>query len=172
MAKMYSAAVKSQVKSVCHLSKEKESTADNFQRQLRELERRVDKCFQSLDDLEEMCEQAKADIKRFELKAKQEKEIVKREAEVQAKLYSAFREMNEKVKKLSKEKEVTPLENRMPDAVQNALRYTKSARVCRFIKIGCALVFDTVAAYALFKLTNPFFLWTDRWFLTTELNIC
>ena len=58
-----------------------------------------------------------------------------------------------------KEQDTTPhpQEDKMPDTVQNALRYTTSARVCRYIKIGCASVFDTVAAYALFEVTKPFF---------------
>ena len=155
---MDSARVENDVESVCHLPDEKESTADKLQRQLWELEERVNKYFDHLDNVEEMCEQAKADIERFQLKAKMEKEIVKKDAEIQAKLFSAVREMNERVKGM-KEQDTTPhaQEDKMPDAVQNALRYTTSARVCRYIKIGCALVFDIVAAYALFKVTKPFF---------------
>ena len=58
-----------------------------LQRQVCELEKRVDKYFQNLENVEEMCEEAKAEIKRFQLKADESKEIVKRDAEVQAKLF-------------------------------------------------------------------------------------
>ena len=154
---MESAVVKSHVESVCPLPEQTESTVDILARQVRELEYRADKYFQHLENVEEMCEQAQADIKRFQLEADERREIVKRDAEVQAKLYSAFKEMNERVKKLPEGKDATLRDGRIPDAVQNALRYTTSARVCRYIKIGCALVFDTVAAYALFKITKPLF---------------
>lgn len=42
-----------------------------------------------------------------------------------------------------KEKDTIPheQEDKMPDAAtRNALRYTTSARVCRYVKIGCPLV--------------------------------
>ena len=45
----------------------------------------------------------------------------------------------------------------MPEAAENAHRLTVTGRVCRYVKIGCALVFDAVAAYGLFKLTQPHF---------------
>ena len=83
---------------------------------------------------------------------------MKEDAEIRDKLYSAVKELNEKVKKM-KENDTTvhAQENRMPEAAWNASRYTTSARVCRYIKIGYALVFDNVAAYALFKITNHSF---------------
>ena len=34
---------------------------------------------------------------------------------------------------------------------------TVTGRACRYVKIGCALVFDAAAAYGLFKLTQPYF---------------
>ena len=155
---MISSAVKNQLESTWSLPDENESCIERLQRQLHELEKRVDKYFDDLDDAKEMCEQAKANIERFQLKAKVEKELVKKDAEIQAKLYSAVKELNEKVKKM-KENDTTvhAQEDRMPESTQNALRYTTSARVCRYIKIGCALVFDSVAAYALFTITKPFF---------------
>ncbi len=155
---MASTCVENYVKSVRHSPDEKENTADTLQRQLRELETRVDKYFDDLDNVEEMCEQAKADVETFQLKAKVEKEILKKDAEIQIKLFSVVREMNDKLKRM-KEQDTTPhaQEDKMPDAAQNALRYTTSYRVCRYIKIGCGLVLETVAAYALFKVTKPFF---------------
>lgn len=155
---MDSTTVKHKLESVCCMPGEKESYIDRLQRQLHELEKRVDKYFDDLDIVEEMCEQAQTDIEWFKLKAEAEKEIAKKEAEIQAKLCSAVKEMDEKVKRI-KEQDTTPhaQEDRMPEVAQNALRYTTSARVCRCIKIGCALVFDSVADYALFKITKPFF---------------
>lgn len=134
---------------VGHLTEEKESTTDRLQRQVCELENRVDKYLHNLENVEEMCEQARTDIKT--------KEIVKKDADVQPKLFSALSEMNEKVKRMEeKDATITPLEGKLPDAAtQNALRYTTSAQVRRYIKIGCALIFDTVAAYALCNLTKP-----------------
>ena len=159
-SKMDSTNVKHKLASVCHKLGEKESTTDRLQRQLYELKKRVDKYFDDLDNVEEMCEQAKADIERFKLKAEAEKDIAKKDAEIQAKLYSAIKEMNEKIER-SKEQDKykTPhaQEDKIPDAAQNTLRYTTSARVCRYIKTGCAFVVDSVAAYALFKITKPFF---------------
>lgn len=142
---------------VGHLTEEKESTTDRLQRQVCELENRVDKYLHNLENVEEMCEQARTDIKRFQVEANETKEIVKKDADVQPKLFSALSEMNEKVKRMEeKDATITPLEGKLPDAAtQNALRYTTSAQVRRYIKIGCALIFDTVAAYALCNLTKP-----------------
>ena len=83
---------------------------------------------------------------------------MRKDAEMQAKLYAAVKALNEKVKKM-KENDTTVQvhEDRVPEAAPNASRYTTSARVCRYIKIGCVLVFDSVAAYALFTITKPFF---------------
>ena len=155
---MDSTTVKHNLESMRHMPGEKESSIDRLQRQLYELEKRVDKYFDNLDNVEEMCEQAKADMEWFKLKAEAEKDIVKKDAEIQAKLYSAVKEMNEKVKRME-EKDTTAhaQEDKIPDAAQNSLRYTTSARVCRYLKIGCALVLDSVAAYTLFKITKPFF---------------
>jgi len=157
---MDSTDVKHKLASVCHMLGENESTTDRLQRQLYELKKRADKYFDDLDDVEEMCRQAKADIEWFKLKAEAEKDTAKKDAEIQAKLYSAMKEMNEKIE-IFKEQDTykTPhaQEHKILDAAQNALRYTTSARVCRYIKFGCAFVFDSVAAYALFKITKPFF---------------
>ena len=155
---MVSSPVKNQLESTWGLPGEKESCIDRLQRQLHELEKRVDKYFDDLENVEEMCEQAKANIERFQLRAKVGKELVKKDAEIQAKLYSAVKELNEKAKKMKEnDTAVHAQEDREPEAARNASRYTTRARVCRYIKMGCALVLDSVAAYALFKITKPFF---------------
>lgn len=91
-----------------------------MQRQLQELEKRVDKYIDDLDNVADLCGQAKADIDRFQLKAKVEKEIVKKDAEMQAKLYSAVKELNEKVKKMKeKDTKVHAQEDRVPEALRH-----------------------------------------------------
>ena len=140
-----------------YLPENEESTADILQRQLNELERRVETCFDSFDLFEEMCRQTKADVKRFELKAQAEREIARKDAEIQAKLFSELQEIKHKMKKMEIKEDETPPEEKKPDAAtRNALRYTTGARVCRFIKIGCVMVLDAVAAYGLFKITQPY----------------
>ena len=156
---MNPSAVGNDLEPVHHLLDQKETTADRLQRQLCELEKRVDKYFVDLQKVEEMCELTQAHVKRFQLKAKEERKIVKKDAKIQAKLYSAVKEMKERVERI-KEEDATPhaREDKMPDAAtKNVLRYTISDRVGRYMKIGCALVFDSVAAYVLFKVTKPFF---------------
>ena len=155
---MNPAAVKNHLKSESHSVNKQESTADKLQRQLSELERRVGKYFDDLDNFKEMCKVAQAKMKRFQLRAEAKKEIVKKDAEIQAKLFSQMKEMQKKLERMEvKDDHETPPEEKAPDASTiNALRYTTSARVCRFIKIGCALVLDAVGAYALFKMTQPY----------------
>ena len=75
-----------------------ESTADKLQRQLGELERRVDMYFDDLDNVEEMYKDAQTKVKRFQLRAEAKKEIVKKDAEIQSKLFSKMKGMQEKLK--------------------------------------------------------------------------
>jgi len=70
-----------------------ESSIDRLQRALRELEKRVDRYFEDLGEIEKMCKQAHADVKRFQLKAKVEKNSEERDAEIQDKLFSAVKGM-------------------------------------------------------------------------------
>ena len=155
---MNPAVVIDRLKSESNSLKRQENTADKLQRQLSELERRVEKYFDNLDNVEEMCKDAQAKVKRFQLRAEAKKKIVKKDAEIQAKLFSQMKEVREKLKRMQvKDDHATPPEEKTPDASTiNALRYTTTARVCRFIKIGCTLVMDAVGAYALFKMTQPY----------------
>lgn len=62
---------------------------------------------------------------------------MRKDAEIQMKLFSAVREMNEKVKRMKvQDMTLHAHEEKMPDVAQNALRYTTTYRVCRYIKIG------------------------------------
>lgn len=155
---MNPAAVKDNLKSESYSLDKQESTADKLKRQLGELERRVDKYFEDLDNVEEMCKEAQEKVKRLQLTAQAKREIVKKDAEIQAKLFSQMKEMQEKLKRMEvKDDHETPPEEKTPDASTiNALRYTTTSRVCRFVKIGCTLLLDAVGAYSLFKLTQPY----------------
>lgn len=52
-----------------------------------------------MENVVEMCELTQAGVKRFKLKGKEAKEIAKKDAELQATLYSAVKEMKEKVER-------------------------------------------------------------------------
>ena len=57
------------------MADKKESTVDKFERHFREHEKRTDKYFDDLNKVEEMCQQATEDMKRFQLlKAEADKE--------------------------------------------------------------------------------------------------
>ena len=132
----------------------KESVYDKFVKEFRELEKNADKYFDNLDAVEEMCYKVKKDAQRFRLKAEADKELLKRDAAVRAKLFSSVLAM--KVRPIREEPRCSS-EEKMPEAAENAQRLTFTGRVCRYVKIGCALVFDAVAAYGVFKLTQPYF---------------
>ena len=68
-------------------SNEKERLINKLQRQFYELEKQCDKYFDDLGDVEDMCKQAKKNMKRFQLEAKAEKEIVKRDAQIHVRLF-------------------------------------------------------------------------------------
>ena len=55
-----------------------------MQRQVCELENRDEKYLHNSENVKEMCEQARANIKRFQLEAKETKEIVKKDEDIQA----------------------------------------------------------------------------------------
>ena len=67
----------------------KESVYDKFVKEFRELEKNADKYFDNLDAVEEMCYKVKKDAQRFRLKAEADKELLKRDAAVRAKLFSS-----------------------------------------------------------------------------------
>ena len=131
-----------------------ESVYDKVVKEFRELEKNANKYFDNLDAVEEMCYKAKRDAQRFLLKAEADKELLKRDAAVRAKLFSSVLAM--KLRPI-KEEPICSSEEKMPEAAENAQRLTFTGRVCRYVKIGCALVFDVVAAYGVFKLTQPYF---------------
>ena len=156
--KLVSTAIGDRVDYLSKVRGKEESVYDKVVREFRELEKNADKYFDNLDAVEEMCHQAKKDAQRFRLKAEADKELLKRDAAVRAKLYSSVTEMKEKLNRMDiKEEPTCPIEEKMPEAAENAHRLTVTGRVRRYVRIGCALVFDAVAAYTLFKFTQPCF---------------
>ena len=104
-----------------------------------------------------MCQRAKQDVERIQLEAQAKKEIAKRDAVFQANLCFAVQEMTGKRKRMKVREETTAADEKGPEPTRNAERDTWTGRVCRYVKIGCSLVFDAVAVYGLFKLTQPYF---------------
>jgi len=106
-------AVKDHLKSESYSLNKQESTADKLKRQLGELERRVHKYFDDLDGVEEMCKEAQAKVKRLQLRAQAKREIVKKDAKIQAKLFLQMKEMQEKLKRIEvKDDHETPPEEK------------------------------------------------------------
>ena len=152
--KLVSTAIDDRVDYLSKVRGKEESVYDKVVREFRELEKNADKYFDNLDAVEEMCHQAKKDAQRFRLKAEADKELLKRDAAVRAKLFSSVLAM--KLRPI-KEEPTCSSEEKMPEAAENAQRLTFTGRVCRYVRIGCALVFDAVAAYTLFRFTHPYF---------------
>ena len=155
---MNPAAVKDDLESESYSLDKQESTTDKLKRQLGELKRGADKYFEDLDNVEEMCREAQLKAKRLQLEAQAKREVVKKDAEIQAKLFTQMKGIQKTINRIGvKGNHGTPSEEKMPDASTiNAQRYTTTARVCRFVKIGCSLVLDAVGAYVLFKMTQPY----------------
>ncbi|RMX49212.1 hypothetical protein pdam_00005849 [Pocillopora damicornis] len=133
------------------LSYKAKSFVGKCEREFRELKQRADKYFDDLDKVEEMCQRAKQDVERIQLEAQAKKEIAKRDAVFQANLYFAVQEMTGKRKRMKVREETTAADEKGPEPTRNAERDTLTGRVCRYVKIGCSLVFDAVAVYGLFK---------------------
>ena len=141
------------------MSYQKESATERLQQDLKELKKRVHEYRTHLVHVEEIFEETQVNIKRFRAKAEQQFKMVQQDAAREAKIMSHLTEMSKELEKL-KEKNSTPLRNakEMPDAAKSAAKHTVAYKVMRYIKIGCILVLDSVAAYTLFDITRPFFL--------------
>lgn len=140
-----------------NLSGKQGRLVDKCEREFFELKKHAEKYFQDLESVEEICQRAKQDVERIQLKAQAKKEIAKRDAVFQANFHSAVQEMTDKLKRMEIREEASPQYEKMPESARNAERSTLTGRVFRCVKISCALVFDAVATYGLFKLTQPYF---------------
>ena len=136
---------------------QKESATERRERDLNKLKKRVQQYQAHLYRVKEMYEDAEVSIKRFQSKAEQRCENMRQDAAREEKIISKLTEMNKELEKL-KEKHATPPRKAevMPDAAKRAEKHTVAYQVKRLVKIGCVLVLDSVAAYALFNTTRPF----------------
>lgn len=153
---MESALEKRPVQSALFAIEEEENDVTKWHRQFCLLTYKFEKYFGGLDEAEKLCKRAQEELETLKLKMREKYEIMEQDAARKLKLLSTIIEVKEKLR-MELENAARSLEETMSDAAQNALKYETSAWVCRCIKTGCALVFNTVAAYALFRITQLFF---------------
>ena len=137
------------------LSKPKESRRERSQRELNELKNRLRKYQQHLNNVEEMYEETKEEIERIQKQAEHRREMVKNESAREARMTAKLTEMNEEFDKLKGENKTTVCQVILDKSGKVAARHTTAYRVMRFVKIGCVLVLDSVAAYTLYHFTKP-----------------
>ena len=113
---------------------EKERPIQKFQRQFYELKKQCDKSFDNLDDIEDMRKQAKKNMTRFQLEAKAEKEIGKRDAQIHVRLFSALTNMNEKTKKAEGEELKLP-KAKIPEAARGAYYLQEEVKFVNLLRL-------------------------------------
>ena len=137
------------------LSKPKESRRERSQRELNELKNRLRKYQQHLNNVEEMYEETKEEIERTQKQAEHRREMVKNESAREARMMAKLTEMNEEFDKVKGENKTAVRQVILDKSGKVAARHTTAYRVMRFVKIGCVLVLDSVAAYTLYHFTKP-----------------
>ena len=141
------------------LSKPKESRRERSQRELNELKNRLRKYQQHLNNVEEMYEETKEEIERIQKQAEHRREMVKNESAREARMMANLTEMNEEFDKVKGENKTAASDEVcqviLDKSAKIAARHTTAYRVMRFVKIGCVLVLDSVAAYTLYHFTKP-----------------
>ena len=137
------------------LSKPKESRRERSQRELNELKNRLREYQQHLNNVEEMYEETKEEIERIQKQAEHQRDVVKNESAREARMMAKLTEMNEEFDKVKAENKTAVRQVILDKSGKVAARHTTAYRVMRFVKIGCVLVLDSVAAYALYHFTKP-----------------
>ena len=137
------------------LSKPKESRRERSQRELNELKNRLRKYQQHLNNVEEMYEETKEEIERIQKQAEHQRDMVKNESAREARMMAKLTEMNEEFDKVKGENKTAVRQVILDKSGKVAARHTTAYRVMRFVKIGCVLVLDSVAAYTLYHFTKP-----------------
>ena len=137
------------------LSKPKESRRERSQRELNELKNRLRKYQQHLNNVEEMYEETKEEIERIQKQAEHRRDMVKNESAREARMMAKLTEMNEEFDKVKGENKTAVRQVILDKSGKVAARHTTAYRVMRFVKIGCVLVLDSVAAYTLYHFTKP-----------------
>lgn len=141
------------------LCKPKESRRGRAQRELNELKNRLRKYQQNLNHVEEMYEATKEEIERIQKQAEHRREMVKNESAREARMMAKLTEMNKEFDKVKRENKTAASDEVcqviLDKSAKVAARHTTAYRVMRFVKIGCVLVLDSVAAYTLYHFTKP-----------------
>lgn len=137
------------------LSKPKESRRERSQRELNELKNRLRKYQQDFNNVEEMYEETKEEIERIQKQAEHQRDMVKNESAREARMMAKLTEMNEEFDKVKGENKTAVRQVILDKSGKVAARHTTAYRVMRFVKIGCVLVLDSVAAYTLYHFTKP-----------------
>ena len=137
------------------LSKPKESRRERSQRELNELKNRLREYQQHLNNVEEMYEETKEEIERIQKQAEHQRDMVKNESAREARMMAKLTEMNEEFDKVKGENKTAVRQVILDKSGKFAARHTTAYRVMRFVKIGCVLVLDSVAAYTLYHFTKP-----------------
>ena len=137
------------------LSKPKESRRERSQRELNELKKRLRKYQQRLNYVEEMYEETKEEIERIQKQTEHQRDMVKNESAREARMTAKLTEMNEEFDKVKGENKTAVRQVILDKSGKVAARHTTAYRVMRFVKIGCVLVLDSVAAYTLYHFTKP-----------------
>lgn len=144
------------------LREPKESPRERSQRELNELKNRLRKYQQNLNHVEEMYEETKEEIERIQKQAEHRREMVKNESAREARMMAKLTEMNKEFDQVKGENKTAASDEVcqviLDKSAKVAARHTTAYRVMRFVKIGCVLVLDSVAAYTLYHFTKPLLL--------------
>lgn len=153
---METALEKRPVQSAEFSNQERKNDITRWHRQICLLTYTLEKHFLGVDEADKLCQRAQEELQTLGLKMREKYEIIEQNAARKLELISALIEVKKKLK-MELEKAARALEEMISDEAQNALRYEGSALVCRCIKTGCAVVFNTIAVYALFRIIQFFF---------------
>ena len=137
----------------------KESRRERSQRELNELKNRLRKYQEHLNHIEEMYGETKEEIERIQTTAEHRREMVKKESEREARMMAKLTEMNKEFDRVKAENKTASSDEVrqviLDKSAKVAARHTTAYRVMRFVKIGCVLLLDSVAAYTLYRFTRP-----------------
>ena len=137
----------------------KESRRERSQRELNELKNRLRKYQEHLNHIEEMYEETKEEIERIQTTAEHWREMVKKESEREARMMAKLTEMNKEFDRVKAESKTASSDEVrqviLDKSAKVAARHTTAYRAMRFVKIGCVLLLDSVAAYTLYHFTRP-----------------
>lgn len=138
---------------------EKDIASQRLQEHLLELQNRVKLFNEQFRRAKDVFEETQEDLKRFQSRADRQCEIARMKSEIQGQILGKLAEMERMVNlRTVREHNVTPPRDEvMPDAAKAAMRCSIAHIIGRYVKIGCIILLDSTASYALFKITKPFF---------------